>query len=386
MGTGRMKILFLGLASTYTEGMTYQDNYYCLLTVEKGFDVTYISNPEKFIDGKIVDVAPSDNFTDDGYRLIRVPYKKIINDTITKKVRVFEGVYDLINQISPDVIYCHNSQYWNILDVVKYKRNNPRVLFYIDTHTSKMNSAQTWLSLNVLHKLYYKTLLKVAIKYSDGYFYVGEDEKEFSNQVYNIPITNMKYYPLGGTLLSKDEFELFREEKRKELNVYKDELLLIHTGKLDELKKTELLLRAFSSVPDLKAKLVIIGSIPKSREAIIEPLINNDNRIAFLGWKSGNELQKYLCAADLYCQPGSVSATLQNAICNYCAIMSYPHKSYVKALDFNQFIWTKDYNEIVDSLIKIDKGEINIDILKCNSEECAKELLDYRKMINCIFG
>ena len=104
---------------------------------------------------------------------------------------------------------------------------------------------------------------------------------------------------------------------------------------------TDELLRAFSAVDDPHAVLAVIGSIPKEREAVLLPLIEADERIRYLGWKSGADLQEYLCAADLYCQPGSQSATMQNALCRYCPVMLYPHPSHTADYDRGEVLWVK---------------------------------------------
>ena len=98
-----MKIVFLGLASTYTPGLTYQDNYLCTQTLADGHAVTYLSNPEKFVNGEIVETGAEDTVLPDGLHLIRLPYVKLGTDIVTKKVRVFRGVYDILERESPIV-------------------------------------------------------------------------------------------------------------------------------------------------------------------------------------------------------------------------------------------------------------------------------------------
>ena len=117
-----MKIVFVGLASSYTEGMNYQDNAFCRITVADGHEVTYISNAEKFVDGELVDTPYEDKVLPDGLHLYRLPYRKLGPDILTKKLRWFSGVYAILEKSAPDVIYCHNTQYWSLLDVVRYKK------------------------------------------------------------------------------------------------------------------------------------------------------------------------------------------------------------------------------------------------------------------------
>lgn len=373
-----MKIVFLGLASTFTESMSYQDNVLCKITVEDGHQVTYISNPEKFVDGRIVYVGAEDKILPDGMRLVRLPYVNIGPYYLRTKLRIITGVYTILNQVQPDVIFCHNTQYWSVLDVVRYKREHPATKVYADTHTASYNSATNWLSLHVLHRIYYKCLTNIILPYLEKYFYIGEAERQFSVENYGVPESLMEFYPLGGIILSKEDYLEKRSRRRAELNIGNDELLLVHSGKLDVLKRTEDLLKALVEVPDFKAKLVIIGSIPDKMKPVLEPLIAKDGRVQYLGWKTGADLQEYLCAGDLYCQPGGVSSTLQNAVCCNSPILSYPHEAYTKDFDYGNIIWVETLDDIIQVFRALHERAIDLDVLKSGSVRCARELLDYR--------
>lgn len=375
-----MKIVFLGLASTYTPGLTYQDNYLCTQTLADGHAVTYLSNPEKFVNGEIVETGAEDTVLPDGLHLIRLPYVKLGLNIVTKKFRAFRGVYDILEREKPDLIFCHNLQYWSVRDVVRYKKDHPAVKFYADTHTDYNNSGTNWLSLHVLHRIFYRHLVRLVLPYLDRYFYVADECRQFSHEVYGIPNEKMEFYPLGGTLLSDGEYAAIRAKRRAELGLGENDRLYIHSGKLDALKRTDELLRAFSAVDDPHAVLAVIGSIPREREAVLLPLIAADKRIRYLGWKSGEELQEYLCAADLYCQPGKVSAIMQNAVCCRCPVMLYPHPDYTEGYDYGNILWEKDEADMSRVFRQLAAGEIDLAALGRGSVRCAEELLDYRAL------
>ena len=159
-----------------------------------------------------------------------------------------------------------------------------------------------------------------------------------------------------------------------------DELLLVHAGKLEPQKKTDALLRAFAAVPELKAKLAVIGSIPEETKASLLAQMDADPRVMYLGWKSGVELLDYLCAADLYCQPGKVSAIMQNAVCCRCPVLLYPHPGYVKDYDYGNLLWVKTEADMAEALRRIAAGETDLAALEQGSQRCARELLDYRAL------
>lgn len=190
----------------------------------------------------------------------------------------------------------------------------------------------------------------------------------------------MEFYPLGGIPPTEEAYQTHRADRRAELGLRPDELLLVHAGKLEPQKKTDSLLHAFAAVPELKARLAVIGSIPEEHKAELLAQMDADPRVTYLGWKSGADLQEYLCAADLYCQPGKVSAIMQNAVCCRCPVMLYPHPDYTEGYDYGNILWEKDEADMSRVFRQLAAGEIDLAALSRGSVRCAEELLDYRTL------
>lgn len=376
-----MRILHLCLANYYIDNYTYQENMLTHVNKKEGHEVLIIASTETFIDGTHLGyVKPKSYITEYGVPIKRLPYKRVMTNFVTHKFRAYPHLYREIDAFSPDVIMIHSMAFWSVLDVIRYKKAHPEVKLYADTHTAAYNSGTNWISLHILHRIYYRWLTQKALPYLDKYFYIGEGERLFSIENYGVPEAIMEYYPLGGTLLSDEDYQRTRAIRRQELEIADDQHLYIHSGKMGPMKRTKELLEAFSSVDDPQAVLAIIGSIPDTLQPIILPLIEADSRMKYLGWKSGEELQEYLCACDLYCQPGSVSATMQNAVCRNCAIMAYPHLPYTTHLDWGNILWVKSREDMESVFRSIAADPKQLPRLKQNSRRCAEELLDYRKL------
>lgn len=373
-----MKIAHIGLASFFTENMTYQDNQLTNQNVLDGHDVLIVSNAAKYEGGKVVETGYEDFYLENGARLVRLPYRKVLTRSVSEKLRVVDGLYDLLESFAPDVVMSHNLAYWSVLDVIRYKKNHPEVRFYADTHTSVYNSGRNWISLHIQHRMLYRYLTQRALPYLESYFYVGATEREFSKENYGVPLERMEYFPLGGNPPEGKDYLEKRAKRRGELNLSEDEVLLLHSGKLDPLKRTKELLEAFAAVPELKAKLAIIGAVPENEKQNLLPLMEADQRVVYLGWKKAPELLAYLCACDLYCQPGSVSATLQNAVCCGSAILSYPHMIYTEGLDYGNILWAESRADMEETFRNIADEKIDLEALRAGSRKCAQELLDYR--------
>lgn len=380
-----MKIAHVGIGCCYTPGMTYQDNLLTEQNVRDGHEVLYISNAAKFENGVIVETGYEDTVLDCGVRLVRLPYVHTINHFVSDKFRRVKGLYKLLEDFAPDVILSHNLAYWSVRDVLRYKKDHPEVKLYADTHTAYYNSGTNWLSLHVLHRMFYRSLIQKALPYLEKYWYIGAGEKQFSQEVYGVPESLMEYYPLGGTLFPEEVYAEKRARRRAELGLAPDELLLVHTGKMGPLKRTAELLRAFTAVPELRAKLIVIGSIPKDMESTLLPLMERDERVVYLGWKNAEELMEYLCACDLYCQPGSVSATLQNALCCGCPVLAFPHDSYVELLDRGQFFWVQSQADMEEIFSKLTSAPERLEPMTEGAWHCAREVLDYRQLATRLY-
>ena len=374
-----MRILHICLANFYVDGYNYQENVLPRINKEDGHEVRIIASTATYTDNiHLGFMEPAEYLTEYGVPIKRLPYVKVGPDIITWRIRVYRNLYREIAEFAPDVIFAHVLSFWSVLDVIRYKKDHPEVKFYADTHTAAYNSGRKWVTMHLLHRGLYRWLIQKAIPYLDKFFYIGTAERDFAKEHYSIPEEIMEFYPLGGDLLTEEEYATRRRVRRAELNLESDELLLVHSGKLDALKRTKELLEAFAAVPELKAKLAVIGTIPEEDRAELIRLMESDSRVMYLGWKKSSELLEYLCACDLYCQPGSVSATMQNAICCGSPVMAYPHGAYTEKLDYGNILWVKTKKDMEGVFHDLERKQINLETLRCGSEKCARELLDYR--------
>lgn len=381
-----LRILHICLSNFYIDGYNYQENLLPRVNKEDGNEVKIIASTEVFGDNIHCSYCqPKTYITEYGVPIVRLPYRRIATPFVTHKLRYYSGVYNEIEIFKPDVIMMHSMSFGSLKEVVRYKKIHPEVKLYADTHAAAYNSGGNWLSLHVLHRRFYKRIIRKALPYIEKYFYIGELERKFSIENYGVPESLMEYYPLGGIVLPEDVYRAKRVARRSELGVTDDELVIVHSGKFEKEKRTKDLVQAFSAVPGLRAKLFIIGSFPEDVSSVVQPLIDADDRIAYLGWKTGAELLDYLCACDLYAQPGSCSATFQNSICNRCAVMSFPKEDYVKHYQYGNIIWVETTEDMRNAFTQIANGTIDIDKLRKRSEKCAEEMLDYHKLAKRLY-
>jgi len=323
-----MRVLHIGLLSHYTDGMAYQDNFLPEMNIKSGHEVMFISDTYKYVNGILTECEEEDITYPNGMRLVRLSYDFIVNKFITNKIQKIKKLINYLNDFQPDTIMYHGLCGYELMTVAEYKKRHPQILFYVDSHEDFNNTARTFLA-RIAYKYIHGYFIKKARAQINKILYLSLETKFFLKKMYKILDKDLEFYPLGGVIQSKDKQDECRRQIIEKYSLRNDVIICSHSGKLDQLKRTKELLTAFSSVKTDKLFLIVFGSIPSDQKDILEPLIAKDNRIVFEGWKDIKESTEILCGVDVYCQPGSQSATSQVALCCGCAEMVFPHKSYV---------------------------------------------------------
>ena len=176
-----MKIMHCCLANFYIDNYGYQENILPQINKKDGHSVLIVASTETYLENnKKGYVKPLRYKTPDGIPVVRLPYVNVFTKPLASKIRKYKGLYKEIENFKPDVIMIHDLCFFSIREIIKYKKKNPNVRLFADTHTAGHNSGRNWLSLNILHRIFYKHLILKAIPYIEKYFYIGRPEKEFN--------------------------------------------------------------------------------------------------------------------------------------------------------------------------------------------------------------
>ena len=115
-----MKIVHICIQCPYNDYWGYQDNLLPKFHAKMGHDVTVITTNTMHDDtGKIVKTDCNDYRLNDGQRIIRLEYKKIISEYISKSIGYFK-IFDLLCEIKPDFIMVHGLGNISNIQVVTY--------------------------------------------------------------------------------------------------------------------------------------------------------------------------------------------------------------------------------------------------------------------------
>lgn len=376
-----MRILHLCLACFYVDGYNYQENVLPRVQKQLGCDVEIIASTETYVDNiNIGYIEPQTYVSEDGIKVVRLPYKKSIIKKIERKRRSYIGLYGEIERFDPDIIFAHGMQFKDLDVVTEYKKAHPEIVIYADSHEDIYNSAKTFLSREFLYKRYYNQIIARNISSIKKVLCLSKETMDFMENVCNVPQNKLSFFPLGGEILTDEEYNKTRKLFRSKLGVNDDEIVLMFSGKIGEGKKVKELVNAFYKVKASNVKLVLIGSIGADEEKDYLDLFNRDSRIDYVGWKSSKELLSYLCACDLYCQPGSQSATMQNAACNRCALLLYPYDSHLYLWGENAAFYAKSEQDIYNIFEMVINNNSILENTRNNCFAIASKTLDYKKM------
>lgn len=372
-----MKVVHVCLSCFYIDGFSYQENEIVRQHINEGHDVTVLASTETYKDNQLTYVEPSTYTGAEGSKVIRLGYRKFLPHNIMKKLRIHHSVYQTLESEAPDVVMFHGLCGWELLNVSKYCSNNPSTIFYVDSHEDFNNSARGFISKYVLHKLYYKQIVKACLSKIPKILCISLDTIEFVANFYAVPRNKLEFFPLGGEVFDDLEYNTRRNSCRKRLGIGDDTILLLQSGKFSKRKKLVESLKAFNQLDSTNIRFVLAGIVDDEIDLEVNRLIKDNNNIEFLGWKDANEVRDLLCAADLYLQPGTQSATMQMSLCARCPVVLDDVLSHQPFIDGNGWLINNE-NDLFDAIESLDIKTLKI--MSKKSYEIAKKQLDYKEL------
>jgi len=265
------------------------------------------------------------------------------------------------------------------LTVKRYKTLFPSVRVYADSHEDFNNSAQSFFSKYLLHGAYYRSILKCAIDSIEKVLCISVETISFVRDFYGVTNDKIEFYPLGGFVFEDEEYLRLRESTRLVYGVAEGDILFVQSGKMDATKKVLESLRAFSGVKKPGLHFLLPGHLQDDVKFEAEKIIQNDPRIRFLGWQSAEELRALLCAADVYVQPGTQSATMQMSLCSRCAVILDDVPSHEPYIDGNGWLVGKSVR-LEDAFLQAAAQPGQLSLMSQKSGVLAARMLNYRNL------
>ncbi len=311
-----MKILHCCLAAFYIDNYGYQENVLPRMHKLQGHEVAILASTETFIDNTTPGyLLPSSYCTQDGIPITRVPYSKLLPHFVMRKLRIYTGIFQVLEKFNPNIIFLHDLQFISIIEIVSYAKKNPHVSIYVDGHTDFINSARNWPSRKILHGIIYKWCARKIKPYTKKFYGVLPLRVEFFKKEYGVSDNQVELLVLGADdsvfdLSKKDEI---RTKIRKMLNLKETDFVIVTGGKIDHRKNIHTLMKVVNQLNFDDLKLIVFGTpVPQIKDEINR--LSEGKNIRNIGWIPSEQAYDYFFASDLAFFPGTHSVLWEQAV------------------------------------------------------------------------
>lgn len=369
-----MKILHVCLAAFYIDNYSYQENILPLEHKKMGFDVEILASTETFIDNnKLGYVEPREYLNEYNIKVTRIPYSRKIPHKINIKIRKYVSVTKFLEKSKPDIVFFHDLQFFNVKEFVRYFKKNPKVIALADSHTDFSNSAQSFISKNILHKIIYKKYVMSIDKYIQHYYGVLPARCEFLHKVYGVQKEKISLLVMGAeeNRISIANESIVKEETIKKYKLEKYSKIFVTGGKIDSAKLQVFdLIEAFRNLENKgDTVLVIFGSVASEIKEKFFSSINHNN-IKYIPWLNVQESYNLFAISDLVIFPGRHSIYWEQvAGCGIpLLVKKWDGTTHVNIHDNALFLEEGTVEEMIQ---KIKLILFNLDFYKENAKKAA---------------
>lgn len=379
-----MKILHCCLAQFYIDNYSYQENILPRLHKQAGHEVEIVASTETFINNNALGYTSPGNYkTEDGIVITRLPYRKFLPHFLMKKLRIYKNVNKVLERFNPNIIFIHDCQFLDTKIFANYAKKNPDVKIFVDCHADFSNSARSWVSKNILHRILYKHSAKKIEPYTTKFYGVLPARVDFLTQMYDIPKEKVELLVMG----AEDEKVLEAQNSdtknliRKKYGINSTDFLIMSGGKIDYNKpQTLLLMKSVKLMKNSKVKLIIFGSVAKEyKEQMLDLLSDN---VKFIGWVDSKESYKYFNAADLVVFPGLHSVFWEQVV-GLGKPSVFKHIEGFEHIDLGgncRFLYEDSVEELTKVITEIVSNKEILDEMKHVAEIKGMEKFSYKRI------
>lgn len=309
-----MKILHVCLQAPYNDYWGYQDNLLPKYQKKLGHEVTVLTTNTLHKDGKIQIIGEREYYLDDGQKIIRKQYKKILSPAISKLIKYFD-IYAVLEKEKPDFIYVHGLGNISVLQIAKYLKKNKECKAVADNHVDYYNESPL-LKKNRLIRLFFVSAFKILNRYMQDFYQkvygVTPWRIQYQCEVFGINHNKCDLLVLGADDEKIDYANKLQIKKKIRTihNIPEDAFLIVTGGKIDITKNVHVLIDAIRKVKTENLYLLVFGSIEKDVLQKIGPVEDN---VKLIGWIDSDKVYDYFLSSDLVVFPGTHSVLWEQA-------------------------------------------------------------------------
>lgn len=299
-----MRIVHLCLAGTITDGWSYQENLLAKYHKKNGHDVSIVTSEWVYNKlGKLEKSNANDYFLQDGTHVIRLKIKN--KDNLKYRFKRYENITETLEKLNPEILFIHGCQFLDITEIKKYVKKH-KTRLYIDNHADFSNSATSWISKNILHKIIWKYGVKKIAPYVKKFYGVLPARVDFLHNIYGLPKDKCELLVMGADddLVALANTKKSIETTRVKYGIKENDFLIVTGGKIDSAKtQTILLMEAIKNINNRNIRLIIFGPVSEELQCRVDSFVDG-RLIQYLGWLGSEESYMLFAASQLAVFPG----------------------------------------------------------------------------------
>ncbi len=291
------------LAIVTSHPIQYNAPFFRLLTERGKIDLKVFYTWGQTKDGVVYDPDFKKTFAWDIPLLDGYEKEFIENISKTPGAGHFNGIKNTnliqhIDRYDPDALLVFGWSFQSHLQVLRHYKGKKKILFRGDsTLLDEVNGFS-------LKKLIRRVALTWIYRFIDVALYTGADNRAYyikhgltDAQLAYAPhaVENERFFDANKTAAGK------AKAWRKELGIGEDELVFLFAGKLEPKKDPELLIDAFSLLPQKQVRLLIVGN--GILESELKRKASNNPRILFLDFQNQQQMPVIYRLGDVFVLP-----------------------------------------------------------------------------------
>lgn len=377
-----MKIVHLCLGGPFSDGWNYQENLLTKYHSRLGYHVTVICSQWQWnTSGKLELCEDTGYYNADGVKIIRL---KMRHGTIQSKFKRYIGLQNAIDKEKPDIIFQHGVAYLDNGIVAQYCRSHPEVRLYVDNHADFSNSAQSWLSKNILHRVIWKKYAKILEPYAKKFYGVLPARVDFMKEMYSITPEKCELLVMGADdeLVALAAKPKEKEKTREKYGIEKEDFLIVTGGKIDKWKEqTLLLMEAVQEIDNSSVKLIVFGSVSEDLTNRVKALADG-TKVQSIGWVSATDSYWIFAAADLVVFPGRHSVFWEQVAGQGIPMVAkdWPGTHHIDLGGNVEFLSEDSTNEIKEKVEHLFYDKKKYAQMKSVATEKGMEVFSYKKI------
>lgn len=297
-----MKIVHLCISQSYFDNWGYQENLISSYQADMGHDVCVISTNKIYPNWlkkheKELILSKGKEYFIDKVRIIRL---KAFRPLGTHVVFTY-NLYKTLLKEKPDIIFHHEPTNFSTIICSIYKLLHPKITYFIDSHSDKLNSAGTKISEWLYFKIFLRVMHKLIAPFVKYYYGVTPSRCDFLRTYIGIPNKKIKFLPIGCDTRTASGIHS-KENLRSVYNIPLKQLVVVSGGKMGKYKGTDSLITAVEELRQegLDVSLILFGTFLDEES---ERLARAKEWIQRYGWCDRIKSLELLKIADIACWP-----------------------------------------------------------------------------------